>query len=325
MIIINPDKEKKEGRILFSGMSKINDTDMKLGILLSSSDFEAFMSRIKRHIFTMAFLSVLFITISLAVLVTYAVQILYKADKVRQVYLAKAAHNSKMASIGQLAAGVAHEINNPLAIINEKAGLLQDLFTFVDQYKSDERLLSTIEAIIAAVERAGVITHRLLGFARKTDSSIQAINVHDTINEVIEFVQKELESKSINVNLHIPPHFPKITTDQGKLQQILINLVNNAIAAMNEKGILTIKAKNNPRDRSIVIYVKDNGCGISKENQKKIFEPFFTTKTDTGGTGLGLALTYGLIRDIHGSLEFESAVGVGTTFIITLPYKIEEG
>ncbi len=324
MMVSNPDKKKKGGKFLFLGVNKIDNTDMKLGILLSSTDFEAFMSRVKYHIFTMAFLSILFIIVTLAVLVTHVVRIYYRADKVRQVYLAKAAHNSKMASIGQLAAGVAHEINNPLAIINEKAGLLQDLFTFVDEYKSDKRVLSAIDAIIAAVERAGTITHRLLGFARKTDSSIQAVSIEDTVSEVIEFVKKEMENKSIRVNLHIPAYFPKIITDQGKLQQILINLVNNALAAMDEKGILTIEAKKNPHDKSIKIYVKDNGCGISSEDQKKIFEPFFTTKAEIGGTGLGLALTYGLVRDLHGSLEFESSKGVGTTFIITLPYKIEE-
>lgn len=323
-VLPNPDKNSKGGEFLFSGVSKIANTNMKLGILLSNNSFQTFMSRIRSHIIIMISLSVLFVFIAVLLLVTWVVQVLYRADKIRQAYLAKAASSSKMASIGQLAAGVAHEINNPLAIINEKAGLLQDLFTFLGEYKTDNRLLSIVESIITAVERAGTITHRLLGFARETDSSIQAINIKETIQEVLGFVEKEAEYKSIHINVHIPQHLPRIITDHGKLQQILINLVNNAIAALEEKGTLTIRARNNTRDKSIEIDVQDNGCGISKEHQKKIFEPFFTTKTAIGGTGLGLCLTYGLTRDLHGTLEFESSADIGTTFTITLPYKIDE-
>ena len=321
-VVANPNKTKKGGDFLFSGISKVGNTNMRLGILLSNHSFETFMASIRSNIVIMASLSVLFVSIAVLLLVTYVVQVLYRADKVRQVYLAKAARSSKMASIGQLAAGVAHEINNPLAIINEKAGLLQDLFTFLEEYKNDTRITSTVASIIDAVERAGIITHRLLGFARKTDSSVQAINVNETVQEVLGFVQKEAEYKSIHINVHIPQHLPEIITDRGKLQQILINLVNNAIAALDEDGTLTIRARNNFQNENIEIVVQDNGCGISREHQKKIFEPFFTTKTKIGGTGLGLALTYGLIRDLHGTLELESSAGVGTTFTITLPYKI---
>jgi signal transduction histidine kinase len=270
----------------------------------------------------MTFFSLLFVFIAVLWLVTNVVQVLYRADKVRQVYLTKAARNSKMASIGQLAAGVAHEINNPLAIINEKAGFLMDLFSFQEEYKADTRLTDAVDSIIRAVKRAGTITHRLLGFARKTDSCAEPINLEETVQEVIGFVRKEAEYKSININIHIPPSIPQIITDRGKLQQILINLVTNAIAALDEHGTLTIRARNNKDNESIELYVEDNGCGIPLENQKKVFEPFFTTKAKIGGTGLGLALTYGLIRDLHGTLELESQPDVGTTFTITLPYEI---
>lgn len=323
-ILHNPEKDKKGGAFLFSGISKIENTDMKIGILMSNNSYEIFMTRIRSHILIMVSLSVLFVLMAVLVLVTYVVQVLYRADKVRQVYLTKAARSNKMASIGKLAAGVAHEINNPLAIINEKAGLLQDLFTFLGEYKNDTRVLSAVDSILAAVERAGVITHRLLGFARKTDSSIQIIKVDGTIREVLEFVQKDAEYKSIKINVNTSPDLPEIKTDYGKLQQILINLINNAIAALDEKGVLSITATNNVQNESVEISVKDNGCGIPRKNQKKIFEPFFTTKSKIGGTGLGLALIYGLIRDLHGTLKFESATGVGTTFFISLPYEINE-
>ena len=320
-VISNPDVNQKGGVFLFSGVSDIDNTDMKLGIVMTNRSYRAFMSRVVSHIMIMGFLSIVFVFTVIVLLVTWVVHILYKADQVRHIYLLKAARDSKMASIGQLAAGVAHEINNPLAIINEKAGLLQDRFTFLKEYESDERLLLTIDSIIAAVERAGTITHRLLGFARETDNSIQNVNMADTIEEVLSFIHKEAEYKSININVDIPKPSPQITTDHGKLQQILINLVSNSIAAMDEKGRLTITIKN--MKKSIEIDVQDDGCGILKEHQKKIFEPFFTTKSKIGGTGLGLSLTYGLIRDLHGTLVLESSPDVGTTFTITLPYKIK--
>jgi len=323
-VIVNPKKKDDATDFLFSGISKIGDSDMSLGILISNRSFKIFMKRIKFHIIIMAFFSIFFVTIAVCLLVTYLVQVLYRADKVRQIYLANAARNSKMASIGQLAAGVAHEINNPLAIINEKAGLLMDFFSFLDEYKHDDRILAALESITKAVERAGTITHRLLGFARKTDSSVQAICVDDTVQEVLGFVQKEADYKSIHVNIHIPSNLPEIITDRGKLQQILINLINNAIAALDENGQLAIQVRHNIQNESIEIFVQDNGCGISQEHQKKIFEPFFTTKNKIGGTGLGLSLTYGLIRDLHGTLELESEAGVGTTFTITLPYEINQ-
>ncbi len=318
----NPKSSGHTENFLFSGISRIDNTEMKLGILMSNRSFEAFMSRIRSHIITMTFFSLLFVFIAVLWLVTNVVQVLYRADKVRQVYLTKAARNSKMASIGQLAAGVAHEINNPLAIINEKAGFLMDLFSFQEEYKADARLTEALDSIIRAVKRAGTITHRLLGFARKTDSCAESISIEETVREVIGFVRKEAEYKSININIHIPPSIPKIITDRGKLQQILINLVTNAIAALDEHGTLTIRARNNKDNESIELYVEDNGCGIPLENQKKVFEPFFTTKAKIGGTGLGLALTYGLIRDLHGTLELESQPDVGTSFTITLPYEI---
>ncbi len=323
--LTNPRGDKKGGQFLFSGVSKIGHTDMRVGILMANKSFEAFMARIKSHIFIMFSFSVLFVLIAVLVLVTYVVQLLYKADKVRQLYLNKAARSSRMASIGKLAAGVAHEINNPLAIINEKAGLLQDLFTFRNEYKKDERILGIIDSIIESVDRAGTITHRLLGFARKTDSSIEKIDMEETIEKVTDLIKKEAEYKSINVEIDIPEDLPDIKTDQGKLLQILINLVNNAIAALSENGTLSIKVRNNIENDSIDIFVQDNGCGIAEENKKKIFEPFFTTKSKIGGTGLGLALTYGLIRDLHGTLELDSEPSKGTTFIITLPYEIKKG
>ena len=168
------------------------------------------------------------------------------------------------------------------------------------------------------MERCGTITKRLLGFARHLDVSVQSVNIHSIIEDVLGFLVKEAEYRSITINKDIEEDIPEFETDRGKLQQILLNLVNNAFAAMHDNGRLDIKVRRVERDY-VSVSVKDDGCGISEANLKKIFEPFFSTKTKTGGTGLGLSITYGLIQELNGKLDVTSQLGKGTTFTITLP------
>lgn len=323
IMVENPREDKREGGVLCCGAAFIGKTSMKLGLLVSERYLEKFKFRVQRYIVGMFTLSAVFLLLIISTLVTYVVQKLYQVDLRRREYFHQAARSDKLASVGRLAAGVAHEVNNPLAIINEKAGLLQDLFSFSEEYKEDKRLNSTVASIIAAVERAGTITHRLLGFARKVDVSIQELDVEKVILEVISFISKEAEYRGIDIEVDVTKDVPKIISDRGKLQQILLNLANNAIDALDEGGSLKILVRDIQEEDGIILFVKDNGCGISEENQRKVFEPFFSTKTKNGGTGLGLSITYGLVRDLHGSLVMESKVGKGTTFTITLPYEIQ--
>ncbi|HEB49402.1 MAG TPA: hypothetical protein ENI89_02225 [Desulfobulbus sp.] len=323
IMLKNPRADQAGGSILFCGTDFIGHSSMRLGLIVSERNLEIFKGRIRHYIIGLVALSSIFLLLVVFTLVTYVVQKLYQADLRRREYLNQAARTDKLASIGRLAAGVAHEINNPLAIINEKAGLLQDLLRYSDEYREDERLMAITDAIIAAVQRAGIITHRLLGFARQMDTSVQAMDVEHMVREVVGFIRKEAEYKDITIVVDVDEDVPEIVSDRGKLQQILLNLANNAIAAMDRGGRLEITVRNLPDEHAIVLSVRDNGCGISEENQKKVFEPFFSTRTQDGGTGLGLAITYGLVRDLHGSMELESVVGEGTTFTITLPYEIE--
>ncbi len=323
VMLHNPRQDRRGGDLLFSGMAHVGASSMRLGLIVSERNLETFKGRIRSSIIGLVALSTLFLLLVVFTLVTYVVQQLYRADLRRREYLDQVARSDKLASIGRLAAGVAHEINNPLAIINEKAGLLKDLFHYREEYREDERLMAIVDSIIAAVQRAGTITHRLLGFARQVDTSVQAMDVEHMIREVVSFVRKEAGYKNITIKVDVARDVPEIVSDRGKLQQILLNLVNNAIAAMDQGGHLEITVRNIPGEPGIVLSVRDNGCGISEENQKRVFEPFFSTRTRDGGTGLGLAITYGLVRDLRGSMELESVVGEGTTFTITLPYEIE--
>ena len=268
------------------------------------------------------FLAISITIILLAILgfSTYLVNSVYLADQRRLMILHEMEYSNKLASIGRLAAGVAHEINNPLAIINEKAGLIKDLFTYTETYSADTRILGLIDSILASVERCGTITKRLLGFARHMEVTIESISLGQILKEVLGFLHKEAEYRNITVNLQVPAGIPEFQSDRGKLQQIFLNIVNNAFAAMDVGGKLDIAVHQENKD-SITTRITDNGCGMTEDELGKIYEPFFSTKTKTGGTGLGLSITYGLIQELGGKIQVASQKGVGTTFTIILPLK----
>jgi two-component system, NtrC family, sensor kinase len=254
---------------------------------------------------------------------TFMVNKLYHADRAKAETMALMEQSNQLATIGQLAAGVAHEINNPLALINETAGYVKDLFVFKEQYRRDEELIGYIDDILEAVERCGTITRQLLGFARKFEVKIQKVKLNEVISDVLVFHNKEADYRNIKVYVDVPQDMPPIETDRGKLQQILVNLVNNAFQAVDNGCILEIQASPAQADK-VRITISDNGCGMPEENLPKVFEPFFTTKEGNKGTGLGLAITYGLVKKLQGDISVISKLGEGTTFIITLPARIQE-
>ncbi|MEZ4526851.1 MAG: ATP-binding protein [Desulfobacterales bacterium] len=276
----------------------------------------------------MKLIGFLFFNITLILLVilsvtTYMVNNLYIADQKRLTSLHELEYSSKMASIGRLAAGIAHEINNPLAIINEKAGLMKDLFTIKKEYANDPRLTGILDSILASVKRCATITKRLLAFARQPDVSAQSVRVEELVREVLSFTGKEAEYRSLYVAVDVAEDIPEIESDRSKLQQIFLNLINNSFAAMEAEDSLYISAQKEKNGR-ISISVCDTGCGIPASDLDRVFEPFFSTKTQKGGTGLGLSITYNLVREIGGTIDVHSTEGEGTTFVVTLPLKMKE-
>ncbi len=244
------------------------------------------------------------------------------ADKRREAALVKLQHSQKLSSIGRLAAGVAHEINNPLAIINEKAGLMNDLLDFSENFDNRDRFTALTSDIIGSVERCRVITHRLLGFAKRIDIKIEPLNINEIIREVAGFIEKEAMYKKIDIWLDLPEPLNLIASDRGQIQQVLLNLLTNAVAAVAENGIVTV-ATVNTGDEGIEFIVGDNGEGIPKAVIKKIFDPFFTTKNEKG-TGLGLSITYGIVKKLCGSIHVESDEETGTKFKVRLPGSITQ-
>jgi signal transduction histidine kinase len=272
---------------------------------------------------------ILFLIISITVILlvilgvsTYLVDRIFVADQKRVMTLHHVEYSNKMASLGRLAAGVAHEINNPLAIINEKAGLIMDLFTIKKEYASDPKLTGLVNSVLSSVERCATITRRLLNFSRHIDVSIEPLNLKEVIQDVLGFLGKEAEYRSIEVSVKVPDDIPQLVSDRGRLQEILLNLVNNAFEALSDGGRLDIAATRDDKD-FLSLIVTDNGCGIPERDIERVFEPFFSTKGRKGGTGLGLSITYGLVQEIGGSISVESEEGKGTSFSIRLPIKME--
>jgi signal transduction histidine kinase len=226
-----------------------------------------------------------------------------------------------MATMGRLSAGVAHEINNPLAIINEKAGLLKDLITMEKDLPHD-KTVEIVDSILSSIKRCSAITHSLLGFAKHIDVKYQQIDLELVINEVLLFVGKEAEYRSISINIKVQENLTPIESDVGQLEQVFLNIINNAFEAVDEFGQIDIELFSEEPD-FMSVRVVDDGHGISEENLKHIFDPFFSTKGEKGA-GLGLSITYGIVEKLGGKLDVESVKGEGSRFTVTLPVKISQ-
>jgi len=231
----------------------------------------------------------------------------------------KVEYANKLATIGRLAAGVAHEINNPLTIINEKAGLLKDIVNLEAQFPRREKVLGIVDSIAGSVARCRKVTHRLLGFAKHMDVGSETIAVEELLNEVVGFLGKEAAYRNITIAIAAEPGVPNIESDRGQLQQVFLNILNNAEAAVSDGGRIDIGVRP-AGERRVAVSITDNGIGIPKENLDRIFEPFFTTK-EGSGTGLGLSITYGIVQKLGGEITVKSEAGKGTCFTVLLPVR----
>jgi len=307
-----------QGRLNLLGYAYIEHTPFILMIVKNKKDLMKpwYTTRLQ----LMGFLagSVTIILIVILGVATYLVNKIYLADQKRITMLHQVEYSNKMATIGRLAAGVAHEINNPLAVINEKAGLIKDLFSMKEASARDEKLMKTVNAIIFSVERCAKITRRLLSFMRNTGVVTEGVNLKETIQEVLGFLSKEAEYRSLHMSVQVDDDVPQITSDRGRLQEILLNVINNSFAAMQDGGHLEVAVKRVKED-SVAVTITDDGCGIPRADMERVFEPFFSTRTGKGGTGLGLSITSGLVQELGGDIRVDSEVGKGTSFTVLLP------
>ncbi len=247
-----------------------------------------------------------------------------QAAQVRQQFVLgeNLLQSQKLASLGELAAGIAHEINNPLAIIRQEAEYAQFLLKKSASGGPElAELQDSLREIITQVDRSREITRNLLDFARKREPVLQKVQINRLIEDMARLVEKEAKNKNITIIRHYDPDLPVITSDPPLLRQVILNLLNNATQAVGRDGDLTITTTVVPSGE-IRITVADSGPGIPPDILPKIFDPFFTTKPQGQGTGLGLAICHGIIQKLAGRITAASPPGQGAVFTITLPKEV---
>ncbi|UCD83770.1 MAG: HAMP domain-containing protein [Deltaproteobacteria bacterium] len=239
--------------------------------------------------------------------------------------LVQMVNQEKLASIGRLASGVAHEIGNPLS------SLLIDAKMLRDRLREDQEVMEPLEAIIDQAERIKGIVRNLLDFSRSPAVELEPVDIKEAVDRTITLISPQLRKSRIDLNLEVSPSLPRVMASKDQLIQVFINLIMNALEAMPTGGGLRIVAQplttgSRPSTEADFLEIRftDTGSGIPQENLDKIFDPFFTTKPVGQGTGLGLAISYQIIRKLGGYIEVESTQDKGTTFIIKLslaPYS----
>ncbi|MBI2342122.1 MAG: GHKL domain-containing protein [Deltaproteobacteria bacterium] len=218
----------------------------------------------------------------------------------------------KMAAIGMLAGGVAHEINNPLG------GILAFTQLIMRELKDGDPLKADLSEIEHAAVRCKKIVADLLDFSRASSGKEkQWLDVNLLIEKIVPFVKAELKSYNVELQLNLGKNLPSVYGDANRLQQVFLNLLTNACQAMDKGGKLSVTTHGN--NMNVNVEVKDTGCGITSDNMFKIFDPFFTTKQPGKGTGLGLSISYRIVKEHDGTIEVESEPGRGSVFTVCLP------
>jgi len=244
---------------------------------------------------------------------------LMAAEKEKAAYDAGLLQASKMAALGKMAAGVAHEINNPLMLIREHAGWVKDLLEDEnpEQVAGYEELKQAATKIEQNVDRASSITHRLLGFARRVDPSSESMPLNPIVEQAIGFLQNEAVHRGLTLERAFSTDDIFVSTDIGQLQQVVLNIIDNAIDATGKGGIVNISTAK--EGMYGVIRIRDNGPGIPPDRLHQIFDPFFTTKRPGEGTGLGLSICYSIMEGLGGEVSAANHPGGGAEFTIRLP------
>jgi len=224
-------------------------------------------------------------------------------------------HAAKLAAVGEMAAGIAHELNNPLTTVTGFSELLLSELPVDAAHRSD------VELVLREARRAGDVVRQLLDFARQGDRLRVLISLNDVVRDVVALTSHLIRTSGVSLELKLLEDLPSTLVDKNQLQQVVLNLIHNALQAMPGGGALEIGTAGRARDgRSwAVCWVQDSGTGIEPALRERIFEPFFTTRGDRGGTGLGLSVSYGIVTDHGGKLEVESEPGHGSVFSIWLP------
>ncbi len=230
--------------------------------------------------------------------------------------------SGKLAALGELSAGLAHEINNPLAIISGYAQMLR-----AEPTMDETRKQRYSKEIVDQAERAARIIRKVRDFARPGETRMESVDINGTLIRTLSLLKDQVYLKNIRIDEDLDLSLPRIKADKDQPEQIFLNIILNAVQAMCNGGELMLKTKLGDQGtrvaaKGVELTISDTGCGVCKENLGKIFDPFFTTKHNS--IGLGLSITHSLLNRHHGTMVVESEVSKGTTFVITFPLSSEE-
>lgn len=306
-------------------MSRLKDGHWILGFQQKESDAYSQLYTARRVALLIFALGVVGIVAVALILSRRVVKRIKRADREKQMMNERVIEAGKLASLGELAAGIAHEINNPVAVMVEEAGWMQDLLEEEDLKQSSnlEEFKQSLSQIRTQGTRCKQITHKLLSFARKTDPRPQCIQLNDLIQEVVSLCEQRARYSTVKITTDFDPNLPQISVSPTEVQQVVMNLINNSLDAIDARGG-TIKVKTSFNGDNVVIDVADDGPGIPEAYLPRVFDPFFTTKPVGKGTGLGLSICYGIVTKMGGKISVNSAVELGTTFHIQIPFQGRE-
>jgi len=269
---------------------------------------------------------IIFIAVALVVWVSTGIVIRKaqdNAEKREQLQL-QLLHASKLASVGELATGVAHEINNPLAIVIATSNVIRDMLN--PEFGLDaghDNIIKELDTIDAAVFRARNITRQLLDFGRKNPTQPVPCNLNQLMDDILGGLkQRSLELENIEIKKQYDPGLPNIVADPDQIRQVFLNLINNAGDAIKGPGMITIITDND--EKQVRVTISDTGKGMTSAEMQKIFDPFFTTKQTGKGTGLGLSIALSLVKSMGGAIEVQSMPNRGSSFTVIIPIDIEE-
>jgi two-component system NtrC family sensor kinase len=308
-----------EGRLM--GLTWLDNAKWMLVIVENPIEEMSPLISSQRNVVLITLLGMLIIITGTCLTAEATVRKIAEVDREAALLDASLMHSSKMAALGKLAAGVAHEVNNPLTLIRESAGWIKDLLADEDPAKIEnfEEIAKAVERIDQNVERAKGVTHRMLGFGRRMEPTQENVNINLLVEETLKFLENEAHHRNIAFIREFMPHPPLLSTDPSQLQQVFLNILDNAIDAIDHDGTVTIHTGLTESGREFAVIVHDTGVGIPKDKLEKIFDPFYTTKKVGEGTGLGLSIVYGIIEKLGGRIEADSEVGKGSTFTVFLP------
>ena len=268
--------------------------------------------------------AVLLLVVTMVLATRHLTRQIDRANERRDQLSRELLRSAKLASVGELATGLAHEINNPLAIISSERTNLSDVVGSSSASAQDRKdLQDSIDRIRRQVERCSSITAKMLQFGRKNESQPRLSDIGPPIHEVAQLLHKQAEVRNVNLEVKLEPELPGVFADLTELEQVLVNLINNSLHAMKQGGTIRIGAR--VKGQAVELSVGDDGAGIAKGDLDRIFQPFFTTKPVGEGTGLGLSVCYGIVRGWGATIAADSEVGRGTTMTIRLPIPATGG